>query len=74
MWTRHPVFRNAWDTGESTKGHRENANESSESAGPNGGCALSYIKATFPQKRLHLGADLCASGWTKSADCVCEAG
>lgn len=39
---------------ESKKGHRENVNELNESADPNVGCALSYIKAVLQQKRLHM--------------------
>lgn len=53
--------------GESRKGHWENVNELSESADPNVGCALSYIKAMFQQKRLHCGVDLSALGVTERA-------
>lgn len=41
---------------ESRKGHWENVNEVNESADPNAGCALIYIKAVFHQKRLRHSA------------------
>lgn len=39
-------------TEEGREGHCSNVNELNESAGPNVGCALSYIKATFQQKAI----------------------
>lgn len=55
---------------ESNKGHWENVNELNESADPNVGCALSYIKAMFQQKRVTHGVHLSALGVTERAHCV----
>lgn len=57
-------------TGESREGHWENVNELNESADPNVGCALSYIKATFQPKRIHHSVDLSALEVTERAHCV----
>lgn len=46
---------------ESRRGHWWNVNESHDSAHPNVGCALSYVKAVFPQKRMWQSADNSAS-------------
>ncbi len=57
-------------TGESREGHWENVNELNESADPNVGCALSYIKAMFQQKRIHHSMDLSALEVTERAHCA----
>lgn len=56
--------------GESRKGHGENVNELNESADPNVGCALSYIKAMFQQNRLHYAVDRSTAGVTERTHCV----
>lgn len=48
--------------GESREGHCENVNELNESADPNVGCALSYIKATFEHKDTPQCGSLCFGG------------
>lgn len=53
--------------GESREGHWENVNELNESANPNVGCALSYVKAAFRQKRTRHGVDVSASEVTERA-------
>lgn len=56
--------------GESREGRWENVNELNESADPNVGCALSYIKAAFQQKRIRHSVDLSASEVTGRARSV----
>lgn len=55
---------------ESREGHWENVNELNESADPNVGCALSYIKAMFQQKRIRQSVDISALKVTVWAQCV----
>lgn len=56
-------------TEESREGQWENVNELNESADPNVGCALSYIKAMFQLKRIHHSVDLCFRGDGESSLC-----
>ena len=61
MCGRSTLYLGMRGIGESREGHCENVNQLNESADPNVGCALSYVKATFEQKRIHHSVDLSAS-------------
>lgn len=69
MCGRSTLYLGLRGTGESREGHWENVNELNESADPNVGCALSYIKASVP-----AAEDTCvepsASEVTERAHCV----